>query len=125
MEGARERREFEGGRPGEVVGEPENGEEARWVWLAVPKMEERALGCECEWEGDMGSESVLVLAFGGLRCDAPAARVSGDDCDCMLESLDSGPRPSVGGSLPMSIEKPEDAMVGSLGGWYRSVMCNV
>jgi len=55
--------------------------------------------------------SASVLGFVGLRCDAPRAKVSGDDCDCMLESFDNGPSPSVGGSLPMSIEKPEGAMV--------------
>ena len=79
----------------------------------MPKTEERA--CGCEWMGDVGSASVLVLVE--LRCDAPCARVSGDDCDCVLESFTSGPRLSVvGGSLPISIEKPEDAMVCALVG---------
>ena len=109
MEGARERREFELCRPGEVVGEPEKGEEARWLGLVVPKTEERACDWEFEWEGDV--DSARVLGFVGLRCDAPRARVSGDDCDCVLESFAKGPSSSVGGSLPMSIEKPEDAMV--------------
>jgi len=39
VEGARDRREFELWRPGEVVGEPLKGEEAR---CEVPKTEERA-----------------------------------------------------------------------------------
>ena len=73
----------------------------------------------------MGSERMLVLVVWGLcwevERDAPAARVSGDSCETVVESFDSGPRPSVGGNLPMSIEKPEDAMVDWKGGIYYVV----
>jgi len=69
----------------------------------------------------MGSERVLVLEVEGLcweaERDAPAAGVSGYDCEAVLESFTNGPRPSVGGSLLMSIEKPEDTMMSSVACW--------